>query len=229
MTTRTHVTTPDGELPAYLWLPNAGTGPGILLLQEIFGVSRYIQRRAQALADAGYVVLAPELYWRLDQQSVDEAAPDAVQQAMGLAGRLDWDTTVGDSLAALEHLAALEQVSGTPGVLGFCFGGGLAFSVASLAEPAVAVCYYGSSLPDQLALAPEVRCPSLHHVGTADSYLAVDDVRAAAAASGTPGRVETYDGADHAFDNDDFFNHHPEASQRAWSTTLSFLGEHLPG
>ena len=59
------VETPDGTMPAHLWRPESGEGPGILLLQEIFGISNYIQRRAKDLADLGYVVLAPEVYWRI--------------------------------------------------------------------------------------------------------------------------------------------------------------------
>ena len=57
MTERVTVPTDDGDMPAYLWLPESGTGPGLVLLQEIFGVSRYIARRGTDLADAGYVVL----------------------------------------------------------------------------------------------------------------------------------------------------------------------------
>lgn len=231
MTARTTVTTADGEMPAHLWLPESGTGPGVLLLQEIFGVSAYIQRRGADLAAAGYVVLAPELYWRLDQQRVDETAPDAAEQGMGLAGRLDWPTTVADAVVAFDGLAGREEVRDTPAVLGFCFGGGLAFNVAAEAAPSALVSYYGSSLPQLLDRAPEVTCPSLHHFGTADSYLDQDTVAAiteAVTADGRPAVVETYDGADHAFDNDDFVLHHPGASARAWDTTLGFLREHLP-
>lgn len=231
MTTTTPVTTPDGDMPAHLWLPEGDRGPGLLLLQEIFGVSRYIRRRAADLAAAGYVVLAPELYWRLDQQDVDETASDAVDQAMGLAGRLDWSTTVADAVAAYSRLGELDEVTGTPGLIGFCLGGGIAFNVAAETEPAVLVSYYGSSLPDLLGLAPQVTCPSLHHFGTADSYLdaqAVEAITRAVTADGRPARVELYEAADHAFDNDDFFLHQPEASRRAWVTTVEFLGEHLP-
>ena len=231
MTTRIAVPTPDGDMSAFLWTPESGRGPGILLLQEIFGVSSYIQRRAADLAAAGYVVVAPELYWRLDQQQVDEAAPDAIDKAMGLAGRLDWPTTVSDAVAAFGMLSGLDEGRGTPGVLGFCFGGGLAFNVAAETEPAALVSYYGSSLPVLLELAPRVSCPSLHHFGTADDYLDADAVRSitgAVAADGRPARVETYEGANHAFDNDDFVFHHPEASRQAWQTTLGFLREQLP-
>ncbi len=231
MSTRIQVSTPDGDMPCLVWRPDGGTGPGILLLQEIFGVSRYIQRRAKDLAAAGYVVLAPELYWRLDRQDVDESAPDAVDQAMSLAGQLDWQTTVGDATAAFTHLQGLDEVQGVPGVMGFCFGGGLAFNVAAETEPTALVSYYGSSLPQLLELAPQVTCPSLHHFGTADDYLDASTVRTITetlTADGRPTRVEMYEDANHAFDNDDFVLHHPEASRQAWGTTIGFLRQHLP-
>ncbi len=230
MTERIDVPTPDGPMPAHLWLPPSGSGPGLLLLQEIFGVSAYIRRRAADLAEAGYVVLAPELYWRLDQQSVDETAADAVDQAMALAGRMDGATATADAAHALAALADLDQVRGTPGLIGFCLGGGLAFGVAARTEPAALVSYYGSALPELLDLAPQVRCPSLHHFGTADDYLPMAQVTAiteAVTAEGRPARVALYEGANHAFDNDDFFLHHPEASRQAWQATLGFLEQHL--
>ena len=229
--TTLQVTTDDGEMPAYLWRPESGSGPGLLLLQEIFGVSAYIRRRAADLAAAGYVVLVPELYWRLDQQEVTASGPAGVEQAMALVNRLDWPTTVADADAAFERLAALDEVRGTPGTMGFCFGGGLAFAVAADVAPTVLVSYYGSALPGLLDLAPQVTCPSLHHFGTADDYLPADAVRTiieAVTADGRPARVELHEGANHAFDNDDFFLHHPEAAARAWQQTTAFLAEHLP-
>ena len=164
-------------------------------------------------------------------EGVDEAAGDAVEQATGLVSRLEWATTVADADEAFERLAALDEVRGTPGAIGFCFGGGLAFNVAADVAPAVLVSYYGSGLPDLLGLAPQVICSSLHHFGTTDDYIPTDVVRTiteAVTADGRPARVELHEGANHAFDNDDFFLHHPEASARAWQQTLAFLGEQLP-
>lgn len=219
-------------MPGYLWLPPAGTGPGILLLQEIFGVSRYIRQRAADLAAAGYVVLAPELYWRLPETGVDETSSSALADAMGLVSQLDWATTVEDAVAAFERLRGLEEVRGGAGLVGFCFGGGLAYNVAAVAAPDVLVSYYGSALPDLLHLAPSVSVASLHHFGLADEFIdnaAVERIReAVTSAPGGPVRFETYEGANHAFDNPDFMLHHPQASALAWQRTLSFLGEHLP-
>jgi carboxymethylenebutenolidase len=222
------VETPDGTMPAHLWLPEAGTGPGILLLQEIFGVSRYIHQRAEDLADLGYVVLAPEIYWRLGVSRVEEG-PDALGEALGLMQRVDWDAAVRDGVEALGHLRERQETTDAVGVLGFCFGGGVAFNVAAVDSPDVLVSYYGSALPNLLGLAPQVTAPSLHHFGLADTYIDDDARERILAAVSRPGvTVETYPGAGHAFDNPDFEFHDPEASAAAWRTTVDFLAGHLP-
>ncbi|MFC7404874.1 dienelactone hydrolase family protein [Georgenia alba] len=221
------VPTPDGAMPAHLWLPRAGSGPGILLLQEIFGVSAYIRSRAADLAGLGYVVLAPELYWRAADAEVDETREDFLEQAMGIAGSLDWETTVADTVAALGTLAERPEVTGGTGVLGFCYGGGLAFHVAAVAEVDALIAYYGSAIPSLLHLADEVGAPSLHILGGDDAFLP-DDL--ADRLRQTGGQVETHvhDGAGHAFDNPHPAFHHPEASAAAWRQTEDFLARHLP-
>jgi carboxymethylenebutenolidase len=223
------VTTPDGSMPAHLWRPASGGGPGILLLQEIFGVSDYIVSRAQDLAGLGYVVLAPEIYWRIGASRV-ENGPDALGEAFALAQQVDWDAAVRDSAVALEELGRLPGVDGGTGVLGFCFGGALGFNVAAVTDPDVLVSYYGSSLPGMLDLAADVSAPSLYHFGLADSYFEPTVVeRIRQALTGRPEvTFETYEGADHAFDNPDFPMHHPQASALAWERTVAFLGDHLP-
>ena len=225
------VPTDAGQMPARLWIPSAGRGPALLLLQEIFGVSDYIRRRGSDLADAGYVVLAPELYWRIDPAPIDESAPGAIEVAMSRVQQLDWPTTVRDAVAALEYLRTRDEVHGGTGVIGFCFGGGVAFNVAAVSEVDALVSYYGSALPGLLDLAPQVTAPSLHHFGTADDYIgpdAVAAIRQAVTSGGAPVQFETYEGANHAFDNDAFVLHHPEASELAWQRTLAFLARELP-
>lgn len=222
------VPTAAGEMPAHLWLPESGSGPGILLLQEIFGISRYVEQRAQDLADLGYVVLAPEVFWRLGISRVPEG-PAMLDEALALLERVDWDAAVGDAAEALETLLGLDVVEGPTGVVGFCFGGGLGFNLAAVADPDCLVAYYGSAIPHLLELAPKVSAPSLHHFGLADSYIPADTVAQVEAALARPGVVfETYSGADHAFDNPDLPMHHPTASALAWERTTAFLAERLP-
>jgi carboxymethylenebutenolidase len=234
---RVSVPTDAGEMPAHLWVPESGTGPGLLLLQEIFGVSRYIRQRGADLAEAGYVVLAPELYWRLDVAEQDAAAldvsgPDVIEQAVALMQQLDWDTTVQDAVSGLHALRGRAEVQGGAGIIGFCFGGGLGFAVAATDHSDVLVSYYGSALGGLLDLTSSVTAPSLHHFGLADSYVdvaTVQRIRDAVTAGPGPVEFETYPGADHAFDNPDFMFHHPEASALAWQRTLAFLSATLQG
>lgn len=219
-------------MPAHLWLPESGTGPGLVLFQEIFGISDYIRRRAADLAELGYVVLAPEIYWR--SGDVGPFGWDPIDQAIGKVSELDWAAAVADGVAAVDHLRTDDAVDGATGIIGFCFGGGLGFNVAAAledagAEPAVLVAFYGSAIRD-LAQAMTVRAPSLHHFGLADQYIDADAVREVEAVlTRQPATTFlTHPGADHAFDNSDGPLHHPEASALAWERTVEWLGEHLP-
>ena len=137
---------------------------------------------------------------------------------------------MSDSAAALEEIGRLPGVEGGSGIMGFCFGGALAFNVAAVSEPDVLVSYYGSSLPDMLELADDVTAPSLYHFGLADNYIPPETVERVRAA--LVGRqdvsFETYEGADHAFDNPDFPLHNVQASALAWERTVAFLDTHLP-
>lgn len=222
--------TESGDIPVHRWLPPAGTGPGVLLLQEIFGLSSYIRTRAADLATAGYVVFAPELYWRLPDAQVGE---DDVAHGMKLAEQLPWDDALADARTAMDALRAAPETTGQIGLVGFCYGGGLAFNLAAQAVPDALVSYYGSALPTLLPLAREVTCPSLHHFGTADTFIPMDTVekiRDAVTIGHRRVQFFTYDGAGHAFDNPSPKFHHQQAASLAWQRSLVFLGAHLnPG
>ena len=228
------IPTEAGEMPAHLFLPPSGRGPGIVVLQEIFGVSGYVQRRAAQLAELGYVVVAPEIFWRLGVTSPIEGE-NALQEGVALVGRLDWQAAVTDATATVEWLRARDEVAGGVGVVGFCFGGGLGFNVAAHLEAEgsapldALVSYYGSALPG-LHDTMTVTAPSLHHFGLADSYIDADTVRRIeASVTQQPDTVvETYPGADHAFDNDDMPWHDAGASALAWARTEDFVRQHLP-
>ncbi|SDD80297.1 dienelactone hydrolase family protein [Auraticoccus monumenti] len=224
------VATPDGPMPAEWFAPSGEVTATVVVCQEIFGVTDYIRGRCRDLAAEGYGVLAPHFYWRLGPEGaapeITEAGPEALEQAMGLVGRLDFEAAVADGAAAVESLRS--SGSGGVGLLGFCFGGGLAFAVAARTSPAALVSYYGSALPSLLDLAPQVGAPSLHHFGEADSFIDLEAQRLVRNAVTPQGaRWESHPGADHAFDNSVGPWHHPEASARAWATTLTFLHHHL--
>lgn len=219
-----------GSMPLHVWVPAAGSGPGILLIQEIFGVGPYIRAVAGRLAEAGYVVGAPEVFWRFAPGW--EAAHDAagLEASMAQVGKMNAADAATDCVKALAALGALDEVDGAPGVLGFCLGGTLAFAVAAGAEPAACVSYYGSGVPQMLPELDRVTCPTLFHFGNDDPYIPNEGVEALnAAIAGRRDLVINVENAGHAFDNHEsemFWNE--SAAQSAWAKTMAFLAEHLP-
>jgi carboxymethylenebutenolidase len=221
-----------GRFPAVVVLPEHEVGPGLLLLPEIFGLNDYVRDRARRLAALGYVVLAPDLYWRLGPGiEIDEREEGSLERAFGYRQRLDFEAAVDDSVAALEHLRGLAKGELRTGVMGYCLGGGLAFQVASRADADTAVCYYPSGIGEMLELAPRVRCPILFHFGDADTFLPPEEAAAVrqAFAAHPDAAFHSHAGAGHAFDNDRaaaFSN--PEAAAEAWPQTVDFLSRTLP-
>jgi carboxymethylenebutenolidase len=212
-----------------VWLPQSGVGPGLLLIHEIFGIGDYIRSVAGRLSAAGYVVGAPEIFWRIApgwERTADEAG---TAESLPLAGQLDFAQAVGDCASALDHLLAMREVSGNAGVIGFCLGGSLAFGVAAAADPAACVSYYGSQVPAMLDRLDTIASPTLFHFGSRDPYIAGEGVDAVAAAIAERPQFQlNVEIAGHAFDNDAPMFHDEAAARSAWSKTMAFLATHLP-
>lgn len=225
------VITPDGSFDLTVWLPEAGHGPGLLLIQEIFGVGDYIQAVAEDLAALGYVVAAPDLFWRIKpghQAAHDEAG---VAESLTLVTRFDAERGVADAELALERLAGLPEVRGGLGAIGFCLGGSIAYFLAARARLDAVVSFYGSAVPGQVDVLAGISAPIQFHFGGSDSYIPRDQVaRVEEAARGRENaEIHVEEDAGHAFHN---FKapmfHQPEAAARAWRRTEDFLARHLP-
>lgn len=223
---------PDGRLAAHLALPAGDRGPGIVLLHEIFGVGDYVRDAAARLAEAGYVVLAPDLFWRT-QPGLELPQTDEGQAAgMAAAQQLDFAAAVGDAIAALALLRSMPEVTAARvGVIGFCLGGTFAYQVAVHGTPDVAVVYYGSGVPAMLGDAGGIDCPTIMHWGGADPFIPREQVDAVAAMAAKHPRIEchVHEGAGHAFDNHRSETFHmPEPRAAAWELTAAFLARELP-
>jgi carboxymethylenebutenolidase len=230
-TRRETISMPDGgEMGAYIAIPETGSGSGVLVLMEIFGVGTYIRRAAERLAELGYVALAPDLYRRTDPGLELDHDEEGLGAAYAAMAKLDHEGAVADSVTALEHLRELPEVTGSVGVLGFCLGGSIAFGVAASAEPDAAVSYYGSGVPSALAQADQITCPIIFHFGAEDPFIAADQVQLVEQAAGRRPSWEfhRHPDAGHAFDNHDAPQfHQPEAAAVAWEQTRAFLAREL--
>jgi carboxymethylenebutenolidase len=216
-----------GSFDGFVWLPSESNGSAILLLHEIFGVARYIRDVAARTADLGFVVLVPDLFWRIEPGVALGGGQADVEQGMSYASRFDWERGLDDCGAALEHLRSLPEVSERTGELGLCFGGSLAFLCAASAKPDFAVCYYGSAVPDALDRLDDIDCPLLLHFGGSDPFISRDRVARVekAVAGRTDVEINVEEDAGHAFDNHESeLFHHPNAARRSWSLTVDFLG-----
>ena len=225
------VHTADGSFDLTIWQPAGGTGPGLLLIQEIFGVSDYIRAVALDLAGLGYVVAAPDLFWRLKPQH-DAAHDEAgLAESLDLGSRFDFELGIADAAAGLAHLRALPEVTGGTGVLGFCLGGSIAYFLAAHGGLDAAVSFYGSAVPASLPVMAEISVPLQFHFGGSDPYIPRDQVADVEAAAAGRENVEIHveEEAGHAFHNRKApMFHVPGPAARAWQRTEEFLGRHLP-
>lgn len=217
-----------GEMDLFVWEPTGAPVGSVLLIQEIFGVGPYIRAVAERLAVAGYVVGAPDVFWRFAPNWASDHTPEGLQASIAEVSKLDGQQAVADCVAALAHLGAIDGVDQAPAVLGFCLGGTLAWGVAAVGRPSCCVSYYGSGVPSMIDLIDQVTCPTLFHFGSDDPYLPNEGVEALVAAiAGRDGFQVNIEHAGHAFDNHESeMFHQPDAAKAAWAKTTTFLAEH---
>lgn len=214
----------------FVWDPPAGQRPkgSVLLIQEIFGVGPYIRAVGERLAAAGYLVAAPDVFWRFAPNWASAHDEAGLGASLEKVGQLDFPLAIADCTAALGALAGMSGGDKAPAVMGFCMGGTLAWAVAAAGEPSCCVSYYGSGVPDMLGMLDQVTCPTLFHFGNADAYIPNEGVDALSAAiAGREGFFLNVEDAGHAFDNHEsaiFWNE--AAAKSAWAKTMSFLTEH---
>jgi carboxymethylenebutenolidase len=202
-----------------------GPFPGIVVIQEWWGLNDWVKDQARALAKEGYVALAVDLY----HGKVATTQEDAHQLMMGLAR----DQGLRDLGGAVTFLKARPDVKKEKiGAIGWCMGGGYALGLA-VEEPSLAgvVAYYGMPPTDPAAIA-KIKSPILGNYGAEDKGPAPDQVKAFEAALKKEGKsidVKIYEGAGHAFanPNNPWHGYREEAAKDAWARTTAFLAAHL--
>jgi len=220
-----------GEFDGYLALPASGYGPGIVVLQEIFGINRFMRDVADWYAAHGFVALCPDLFWRLERGVELTDTGEDHNKAISLYQQLDETKAVEDSAAALEFLRKHSACSGRAAAVGFCLGGNLAYLLSVRFKPDCAVGYYGVSIEKSLDEAKNLNNPLMLHIAGDDQFCPPEaQAQIHAALDSNPlVTIHDYPGMGHAFGRVGGEHYAPAAAELANLRSLEFLVSNLAG
>jgi carboxymethylenebutenolidase len=223
-------TADGGSFSAYLAHPATASAPAIVLAQEIFGVNRFMRETADAFAAEGFLVLCPDLFWRLEPGvQITDRTEEEWQKAFDLFNRFDVDQGVEDLIATLSHARRLKGCNGKAGVVGYCLGGKLAYLMATRSGADCSVAYYGVGLDALLDEAANLTKPLLMHIAEEDEFVpkaAQEKIQERLAPMDLV-VINSYTGLKHAFCRTGGDNYNPEAAAFANRRTIEFLHQHL--
>jgi len=229
-TTTLTVHVDDGTFTAHVALPSLESAPGVLLVQEIFGVNADMRSIAQSYAKRGYLAVVPDLFWRFAPGiELDPKIESDITTALDLYGKFDQDIAVGDLKATLQAVRDLPTCSGKAGCVGFCLGGTLAYLMATRSDSDVSIGYYGVGIERALGEVSSIANPLMLHIAEADAYVpppAQDAIRKALARNRLA-TVYSYPACEHAFGRVGSAHYDKGAAELADRRTAELLLKHL--
>lgn len=225
------IQTADGDFYGYLAKPQTDTpAPGILVIQEIFGVNEGMRKICDSLASSGYMALCPDLFWRQEPgiQLTDKTDKEW-ERAFELFNGFDVDKGIEDLKASLSFLRGYEGCSGKAGSIGYCLGGKMAYLMATRSDADCNVAYYGVGLDELLDEAKNITKPLLMHIAEKDKFVPKEAREKIVSALNGNEFIDmhVYDGVDHAFARPDGQHYDENAATKANVRTADFLATHL--
>ena len=218
-----------GTFGAYVSTPPKDTagGPGIVLIQEIWGVNQHIRDVSDQYAMDGFTVFAPDVFWR-QQPRVDLAYNEVDNpKAFALMGALDRPNAVKDLASTAAVLRAHSASVGKIASVGFCMGGALSYLCAASGSVDAAVCYYGGGIHTMLDRAQDIKVPVLMHFAEKDGHIsmaAVESIQVAFKGRDEV-RIDVYPGVDHGFNCWGRAMYNQKAAALARGRSLEFLAK----
>jgi carboxymethylenebutenolidase len=219
-----------GSFSGYLAAPASGKGPGILVIQEIFGVNAGMRGLADGFAAQGYTALCPDLFWRQQPgiQLTDQTEAEW-KRAFALYQGFDEAKGVADLKASLAHLRQLPSCTGKVGSIGYCLGGKLAYLMATRSDADCSVGYYGVAIDKALNEAAKITRPLMLHIAEKDEYCppaAQEQIKAALGGKAQI-TIHSYPGVGHGFARPGGQHYDKSAADAANARTAAFFKAHL--
>jgi len=215
---------PDGEFMAY----QAGKGPAIVVIQEIFGVNAVMRALCDDLAGQGYMAICPDLFWRIRPGvQLTDKTDEEWKQAFDLFGKFDVDAGVRDIAATLDY--ARRAGTGRAGAIGYCLGGLLAYLTACRTDCDAAAGYYGVNIHQHLDEAANISNPLMLHIAGKDEFVPPEAQKQVmdALAGNSHVTIHHYPDRDHAFARAGGAHYHPQDANLANTRTRAFFQQHL--
>jgi carboxymethylenebutenolidase len=221
-----NITTPDGDVPAYVARPAVAPAPAVVVIQEIFDVNGDLPEVCDNLAAQGYLAICPDLFWRI-ARGFDLSDRSEAEWKRGLAiyHGFDLEAAVSDIAATVSVARTIAGASGKVGVVGYCRGRLMAFLAAASRCADAAVSYYGGGSHKVVCGAGKIAPPLLMHLAEADEFVSAQTQRGMVAALKDHPQVEihTYPGCCHAFARTGGKNYDAVAGEKAHARTLAFF------
>jgi carboxymethylenebutenolidase len=224
------ITGRDGAFAAYLAAPAAGRGPGVVVIQEIFGVNQVMRDITDSFAARGYFALCPDLFWRIEPgvQLTDKTKAEW-DRAFALMNAFDIDKGVADIEDSIAHLRTVSGCTGKVGAVGYCLGGLLAYLTAARTASDASVGYYGVNIQEKLDEAKTIEKPLMLHVAAKDQFTPppaqkklIDGLKANPHVT-----IHVYPEMDHAFARIGGEHYDKACADLANSRTATFFRQHL--
>lgn len=221
-----------GSFSAYIATPEAATAPGIVVLQEIFGVNQVMRDLCDGFAAQGYVAVCPDLFWRIEPGvQLTDQSQEEWDRAFELMNAFlpDFEKGVGDIGATIAALRGHDACGGTVGTVGYCLGGSLAYASSCFTDTDASVGYYPVQIEDSLELAANIKNPLMLHIAEGDGFCPPEAQAKIKDALGSNDHVtiHSYPGVDHAFARVGGANYDAEAANAANERSAAFLAANL--
>ena len=219
----------SGQMGAYIATPDGDGAPGLVIIQEVFGVNDFIRATVEAYATKGFVTAAPDIFWRLEPGvQLNPNKEEEFNRGIELMGQFDQPIGIEDIQATITPLRNPPACNGRVGVLGFCLGGRLAYMAALGTDADVAVSYYGVGIETMLDQAGNIKIPTLLHIAEDDGFVP-PEAQAAIKDGLTADNfdVHIYPGVDHGFARFTGMHYDEAATKLANERSLALLNSAL--